>query len=494
MLGIASSPFSPEATAILKEDFPDEWNDIKRYGYTNPEMIPYINEDPYIVVNLGLVSGVERFLVKTSKSAYIDIGVSLNFTKKIEIEVITNENYSGNLFGVRYQNNDTRVYISGTAVSFGANNIGVDANGILKFIVQIENNVSTWTVNGIQGTSQTASMPNINYNPYLFAINSLNSSVQESALNAFSSFKLKNRNINLWFVPFVDNNTIKVLDVNATISSGQKTIISFSGSGSTLSLEFSGRPYLNITSTTKTYIINTYGESAWNTVKEFFTDPATQSLVAAVNSDYTVVEELCGINGGGNRYLKSNNKAFILTNYIITEDDIIELECIHTDNTSAEYVFGTCGQSQGQSATFLNLTYTNYLHRHGIYMGGCRNSDAAYFTPNTNIKYTINYDKFIVETVNNVETYLLDSGTKDYISQPFKIFCNNRYGNEELFNTTYNYTGLIKSFKIKRNGVYTMCLIPRIVNNRAGFLDLVTNTMLYNNDSNVGSSLSVITI
>lgn len=67
-----SSPYSSSATATLKTDFPDYWEDIKAYGYANPQMVSWINEDPHLVCSL-LNVGKVRWLVGTG-SQHIDTG------------------------------------------------------------------------------------------------------------------------------------------------------------------------------------------------------------------------------------------------------------------------------------------------------------------------------------------------------------------------------------------------------------------------------------
>ena len=46
---IWATPYSAQATAALKAQFPNYWSAISQYGFDNPTMVPYINEDPMLV-------------------------------------------------------------------------------------------------------------------------------------------------------------------------------------------------------------------------------------------------------------------------------------------------------------------------------------------------------------------------------------------------------------------------------------------------------------
>ena len=54
-----ASPYSAQATAALKAQFPTQWPTIRDYGFAHPALVPFINEDPMMVCSLGLeVEGV----------------------------------------------------------------------------------------------------------------------------------------------------------------------------------------------------------------------------------------------------------------------------------------------------------------------------------------------------------------------------------------------------------------------------------------------------
>ena len=64
------SPYSLAATQALKAAFPQYWTAIRDYGYAHPALVPFINEDPMLIVSLVEV-GKTRWLVGDGK-AYVD--------------------------------------------------------------------------------------------------------------------------------------------------------------------------------------------------------------------------------------------------------------------------------------------------------------------------------------------------------------------------------------------------------------------------------------
>ena len=80
-----ASPYSAAATAALKAQFPSYWSAISQYGYDNPSMVPYINEDPYFIASLINV-GKTRWLVSDGNSWIVtNIPSSQNLKTKIVV-------------------------------------------------------------------------------------------------------------------------------------------------------------------------------------------------------------------------------------------------------------------------------------------------------------------------------------------------------------------------------------------------------------------------
>ena len=73
-----ASPYSAQATAALKAQFPTQWPTIRDYGFAHPEIVGYMNayapEDAKIAYSL--VEGIgTRWLVGTG-TQYIDLGIT----------------------------------------------------------------------------------------------------------------------------------------------------------------------------------------------------------------------------------------------------------------------------------------------------------------------------------------------------------------------------------------------------------------------------------
>lgn len=58
-----SSPYSAQATAALKAQFPTQWATIRDYGFAHPALVPFINEDPMLVCSLIPELGITRWLI-----------------------------------------------------------------------------------------------------------------------------------------------------------------------------------------------------------------------------------------------------------------------------------------------------------------------------------------------------------------------------------------------------------------------------------------------
>ena len=66
------SPYDAATTAYLKATYPAYWQAIKQFGWDNPQLVPWINEDNDLIVSLVEV-GKERWL-KGDNVAYIKTG------------------------------------------------------------------------------------------------------------------------------------------------------------------------------------------------------------------------------------------------------------------------------------------------------------------------------------------------------------------------------------------------------------------------------------
>lgn len=68
-----ATPYSAQATAALLAQFPTQWPTIRDYGFAHPALVPFINEDPMMVMSLIDGLGV-RYLI-TDGASWIDTGI-----------------------------------------------------------------------------------------------------------------------------------------------------------------------------------------------------------------------------------------------------------------------------------------------------------------------------------------------------------------------------------------------------------------------------------
>ena len=76
-----ASPYSHEATQALNAAFPQYWKAIRDYGWANPALVPFVNEDPMLIVSLVEVGKVRG--VYTDGSAYAKTTIVPDSTTKV---------------------------------------------------------------------------------------------------------------------------------------------------------------------------------------------------------------------------------------------------------------------------------------------------------------------------------------------------------------------------------------------------------------------------
>ena len=80
-----ATPYSAQATAALKAQFPTQWPTIRDYGFAHPEIVGYMNtyapEDAKIAYSL--VEGIGTRWIQGTTNTYIDTGALWNVTGDI---------------------------------------------------------------------------------------------------------------------------------------------------------------------------------------------------------------------------------------------------------------------------------------------------------------------------------------------------------------------------------------------------------------------------
>lgn len=99
-----ASPYSAQATAALLAQFPTQWPTIRDYGFAHPEIVPYVNDDPMIVMSLISGLGDRGFLTSDGHST-IDTAHTPTKDVKTHTKFIL-------------PSNDAKIY--GSAISFNS--------------------------------------------------------------------------------------------------------------------------------------------------------------------------------------------------------------------------------------------------------------------------------------------------------------------------------------------------------------------------------------
>ena len=80
------TPYSAQATAALKAQFPTQWPTIRDYGFAHPEIVPYVNQYPVgfgdIIANYQMCEYAES--MRTNGLGYFIIDYYLNNNSAID--------------------------------------------------------------------------------------------------------------------------------------------------------------------------------------------------------------------------------------------------------------------------------------------------------------------------------------------------------------------------------------------------------------------------
>lgn len=80
-----ASPYSEAATAYLKENYGSYWSAIQQFGFNNPTMVSYINEDPDVICSVVNVGKIRKIVGPNNASNYFTLPWCN--TNKTEIEM-----------------------------------------------------------------------------------------------------------------------------------------------------------------------------------------------------------------------------------------------------------------------------------------------------------------------------------------------------------------------------------------------------------------------
>ena len=237
-----ASPYSAQATAALLAQFPTQWPTIRDYGFAHPALVPFINEDPMMV--MSLIEGLGTRWIASDGNCWVDTEIVPDTNTEVEYKFkdISGGAYDGanSVIGVRVPDTDNgrfypmaiasntsgRFVLGGSTVYF---TVSVGNEYTAKF-----NEIGTHKsyLNGVlQGTHSTNALTTTG-NMYIFAANVGNNNVnwKTKIPYAYVNVKKSSNSLLASFVPFISQTYGKgMLDViglafHRKIGSGSFTI------------------------------------------------------------------------------------------------------------------------------------------------------------------------------------------------------------------------------------------------------------------------------
>ena len=215
-----ATPYSAQATAALKAQFPTQWPTIRDYGFAHPALVPFINEDPMLVMSLIEGLGV-RWLIGNG-SSYFKTTFKPTATDMIKAKVMpTNiganqvpygaRNVAGQATTGSYQDwflgNKLRMdWAVSNTTTIEAPNLTLTNNTVYV----IEEKKGYCKVNGVVKYNQSVQSETLLYPFYVFANNNAGSVGAITAMKFAYIYK----NDEPLLVPFKRNNTAELLDLS----------------------------------------------------------------------------------------------------------------------------------------------------------------------------------------------------------------------------------------------------------------------------------------
>ena len=214
-----ASPYSHEATQALRAAFPQYWTAISDYGWANPALVPFVNEDPMLIVSLVEVGKV-RWLVGDGK-AWINLNfkATQNTTAKAKAKLLGKTSVSDYqaIFGAR-----TADKVNGFDICFrypelmyfdfsnaSADNIQLGAPGTEA---EVELNKNGGWLNGTKVFNSSTTTFTTPSNVLLFGRTD-NSSANARPLNGAIAYVQFGGDQDLHLCPFIRNGENGMLDI-----------------------------------------------------------------------------------------------------------------------------------------------------------------------------------------------------------------------------------------------------------------------------------------
>lgn len=148
-----ASPYSPEATQALKAAFPQYWTAIRDYGVAHPQLVPFINEDPMLIVSLVEVGKTRILDTNGAINTPLGVNTSSDTILKVTLEFTA---YTGNVHIGYHPGNDSqdwRLFDTGGTMYFDCGSARISQSWALNKKVVIEAGNTYITANGVTKTA-----------------------------------------------------------------------------------------------------------------------------------------------------------------------------------------------------------------------------------------------------------------------------------------------------------------------------------------------------
>lgn len=149
------SPYSAEATAVLKEAFPNDWETIAEYGRQHTEIVPYVNQYPLwwgnilgnYSTNLNAMLTNYRLVeyLQGNGTQWIDSGMRLKLDTEFEVIFAIESNLR--VFGWGSSSNKEACYVAGNSINYSDDwhsSVSIPANDGKWHDVSVRNGEQTF--------------------------------------------------------------------------------------------------------------------------------------------------------------------------------------------------------------------------------------------------------------------------------------------------------------------------------------------------------------
>ena len=199
VMPLAGSPYNPTATAALISAFRTQMYPICDYGWQHPELVPFINEDPMLI--MSLVDGLGTRVIRSNNKAYINTKYIPNSTDDVRL-IGYQYSYNEWLFGTRKDTSDYYSFAlnltSSTTVrayKFCSGASGENITSVQSYAGRIdyETNGNMFVLNGNEYTLPTIVETSINAPVFLMGLNNTSGILQGTSGGGVGLFYIENK-------------------------------------------------------------------------------------------------------------------------------------------------------------------------------------------------------------------------------------------------------------------------------------------------------------